>query len=300
MPEPQTHKLAKGDTLEGVAKKYRADAKAVWKAPENKALVAKRGKPEALQPGDVLVIPPDPKSVKAAAQKAEQLRRGREAAQQLLATLKNEVARTQRRIKTYEELIEFNKKSAAEIVGELVKVKGDMKRWSDGVDTAATVAQITVSLGQLCAKGYQSTKLTGAALEKLNMELTKDVVAMPVEQLRDVGIKLGGELRDRTDSPLGYLGVVFNSWEKMTSPSFWANTFVQVTQNKKSWSDAVAMDVGEDIDARIKEVVGNFQQQAQKLQQKLAEARTQQGENAKLLAECQTRIRWAEDEARKL
>jgi chromosome segregation ATPase len=299
MTASRIHKVVKGEALDGIAKKYHTDAKSLWKAPENKALVSKRGKPELLQPGDTIVVPPDAKAVKAASQRTDELQQGRDAALALLETLENETARIQRRIKTYVELIEFSKKSVVEVVGELKQVKADMKGWGDGVDTVATVAQITASLGQLCAKGYQATKLSGDALEKLNREVLKDVAKTKGEQLADIGIKLGSQLKDRAESPLAYVGVLADSWGKMTAPSFWANTFVQITQNKKTWSQAVATDVGEDIDTRIQEVVANFQRQLQTLQRKLTEVRAQQAENAKLIAECQARIRWVEAEARK-
>lgn len=295
----QTHKFAKGETLDGIAKKYRTDPKTLWKAGENKALVAKRGKPEALLPGDVIAIAPSEKELKEATQKVEQLRKMRDAAGKLLDALGKEDQRTQRRIKVYSDLIVDNRKSTLEVVGQLKKTLADMKGWADGVDAAATVAQITASLTQICAKGMQATKLSGAALEEMNKELTKDVLMLPVDQLKDAGIKSAGQLKERADSPLVYVGIVANSWEKMMAPSFWANTFVQITQNGKSWSDAVAMDVGDDIQERIKSVVAEGMIQVQKLEQQLASARTQQAENRTLTAECQARIKWCEQEATK-
>ena len=110
----QTHKLAKGEALDGIAKKYRTDPKALWKAAENKALVTTRGKPEALLPGDLIVIPPSGKELKEATQKVEQLRKMRDAAGKLLDTLEKEDQRTQRRIKVYGELIVDNRKSTVE------------------------------------------------------------------------------------------------------------------------------------------------------------------------------------------
>jgi LysM domain len=295
----QTYKLAKGDTLDSVAKKFKVDSKTIWKAAENKALVSKRAKPEALQVGDQLAIPPNEKEAKEAALKIEQLRKMRDAAGAMLETLTREDDRSRRRVTVYNELIAGSRESTLEIVGELKRTLTDMKGWADGVDAVATVAQITASLTQICAKGVQATKLSGVALEKLNEELTKDVLKLPADQLKDVGIKFTGELRERTDSPLGYIGVVANSWEKMTAPSFWANTFVQMTQNGKSWSEAAAMDVGEDIQERMKMVVADGMKQIQTLEQKLAEARGQAAQNQKFIAECQARIKWCEQETLK-
>jgi len=85
----------------------------------------------------------------------------------------------------------------------------------------------------------------------------------------------------------------------MTSPSFWANTFVQVTQNDKSGSDAVAMDVGDDIKKRMQQVVASCNAQVQKLKQHLVDAQRQDAGNKTLIAECQGRIKWCEQEAAK-
>jgi len=114
-----------------------------------------------------------------------------------------------------------------------------------------------------------------------------------------VGIKFTGELRERSDSPLGYVGEMAKSWGKMTAPSFWANTFVQMTENGKSWSDVVAMDVGDDIQLRMKEVVADGMKQVQKLEQKMAEAKGMEAANQKYISECEARIKWCEQEALK-
>jgi hypothetical protein len=62
----QQHKFSKGDKLPEIARKYgHGDASAIWRFPGNKSLVAKRRKPEALEPGDLLAIPPTAKELQA-------------------------------------------------------------------------------------------------------------------------------------------------------------------------------------------------------------------------------------------
>ena len=56
-----SHKWAKGDTPEKVAKLYgHQKFETIWGDTTNKALVRKRRNPGGLQPGDELSIPPDP------------------------------------------------------------------------------------------------------------------------------------------------------------------------------------------------------------------------------------------------
>ena len=63
--KPLTLKWAKGDRLERIAQKYKLKSwKPIWNHVNNRAIVKKRKKPENLQPGDVLVIPPDEKEQK--------------------------------------------------------------------------------------------------------------------------------------------------------------------------------------------------------------------------------------------
>ena len=55
----RTHKVAKGDTLIGIAKKYKHKSwKTIWNDPKNKGVKAKRKEPDLIRAGDILVIPP--------------------------------------------------------------------------------------------------------------------------------------------------------------------------------------------------------------------------------------------------
>ncbi|GMG84646.1 hypothetical protein LNKW23_38620 [Paralimibaculum aggregatum] len=55
----RTHKVAKGDTLIGIAKKYKHKSwKTIWNDPKNKGVRSKRKEPDLIRAGDILVIPP--------------------------------------------------------------------------------------------------------------------------------------------------------------------------------------------------------------------------------------------------
>lgn len=58
--KPVTYKVKKGDTLSGIAKKYKhKNWKTIWDHPANKRVKSQRKKPEAIEPGDVFTIPPN-------------------------------------------------------------------------------------------------------------------------------------------------------------------------------------------------------------------------------------------------
>jgi len=58
----ELYKVRKGDTLAGIAKQFQHRKwETIWNDPENKKLVSKRKKPEAIEPGDQLQIPPNEK-----------------------------------------------------------------------------------------------------------------------------------------------------------------------------------------------------------------------------------------------
>jgi hypothetical protein len=70
LPSPDKYKVKKGDTLAGIAKQFHhAKWQTIWNAPENKSLVSKRKKPEAIEPGDQLTIPLNEKQQAAATEK---------------------------------------------------------------------------------------------------------------------------------------------------------------------------------------------------------------------------------------
>lgn len=55
----KTHKVGKGDTLEGIAKKHKHKSwKTIWNDPANKGVKSKRKQPELIRAGDLFVIPP--------------------------------------------------------------------------------------------------------------------------------------------------------------------------------------------------------------------------------------------------
>lgn len=294
-----THKVANGDTLDAIAKKYRSTPKAIWAFAENKALVSKRGKPEAIQPGDVIAIPPDEKAAKERDKKLLELERGRDSNAALRAALVAEQARYERRVKVYKELVAYNRSMTDKIVAELEGTLGQMKNWASGVDVAATLANIAVSIGKIAGLGWKGAQASGEALEKINKEALKELVDMHKGLAEEGAVKAASTMKDRAGSALGYVGVLADSWDRMTSPSFWAYAAVKKWEGK-SWSEAASADVGDEIEQRIREVRSQGAEQEAKLLQQIDECLAAAKVNDKLLRDCETRIAFFEKEAAKL
>lgn len=287
----QTHKVKKGETLIGIAKKYgHKDWKAIWKAPENKSIASKRKDPEKIEPGDALVIPLNAKQRKENDAKLLALNEARNAELQLCTGLTNQVQRLQRSIKLYDELIQSNVQSTKRIVDDLKKNLAGMKKWGDGVDAVAMLTQMGVSLGKIAKTGQAATKASGAALKKLNDEAAKEAVGIATGPLKGEALKAAGKLKKQDSTAVAIIGILADSWNKMTSPSFWAHTYVQMTENGKSWSDAVTMEIGDDIKQRIQQVVANSAKHIKKLQAKQQALKAELAAIGGLAKGCRARI----------
>ena len=293
-----THKVNKGEKLEDIAKKYgHRDWKTIWKAPENKGVVSRRAKPEAIQPGDLLVIPPNEKQAKETAAKLATLQQARAGNMKLRQTLESELNRIQRKVRVFDELIQGNRESTEGIVRELERNLSGMKKWADGVDVAATLAQMGTTLVKLGGLAKQSTKVGGEALKKINEEAIKEVAGLATDPLKDASIKSVATLKSRIGTGLGYVGVVADSWGKMTSPSFWANAYVH---RKEGFSKAMTSEIGDDIEERIRWVTAEGAKQVKRLQEQQSAIKAQLAETQSLMRECDARIKWNEQEAGKL
>lgn len=293
-----THKVAKGDTLDAIAKKYRSTSKDIWAFAENKALVSKRGKPEAIQPGDAIAIPPDKKEAKEREKKLLEFNRGRDSNAALRATLVAEQARFERRVKVYKELVTYNRTTTDKIVSELNGTLGQMKNWAAGVDVTATLANIAVSITKIAGLGWKSARASGEALEKVNKEALQELIDMHKGLAEEGAVKAAATMKDRTGTAMGYVGVLAESWDRMTSPSFWAYAAVKKMEGK-TWDEAASADVGDEIEERIRQVRGQGAEQEAKLLRQIDDCVAAAKLNDKLLRECETRITFFEKEAAK-
>jgi len=104
----------------------------------------------------MLFIPPGEEQLKQNAQKLAELNKGRDNSVKVRAALQSEADRIKAKTKVYDGLIASSRQTTVEIVKELQKTLGDMKRVSSGVDAAAMLAQMGVNLGKLGSIGYKA------------------------------------------------------------------------------------------------------------------------------------------------
>jgi hypothetical protein len=131
------------------------------------------------------------------------------------------------------------------------------KKWGDRVDAAAEVAKVLRGLGGLAKVGREASKASGKALEELNKKAQKQAIDIAKDPLEGEAKKAAtGYLLDDSNeiSVIGVtVGAFAEAFNKMQTPSFWAQTFVQINEGK-GWSEAVTFDLKRDIENKINQV----------------------------------------------
>ena len=287
-----THKVAKGDTLEGIAKRYgQRDWRAIWNALPNKGIVSKRRKPESIQPGDLLVIPPNEKEIREKAAKLAALQTSRDANQRLSTTLQAEIARCAKGFNVLSDLIPATVRHTQQVIAELEADLASMKNWESGVDTAKALVDLAGPVKKLGEAGLKAA--TGGAKELARFVEEGRKLADDVKRDSDMDKAIGAAadaLKDDENPAVAALGILADSYQKMTSPSFWANAIVQMKQGK-SWSEAMTREVGADVRERIKMVETSHDKQIHQLHEAHRRIKTQMETRRRLWKECEQRLK---------
>ncbi len=247
----RNYKLKKNDTLDALARKFKYKGwKQIWLAKENAALRKKRGKPEKLQVGDIVYMPVTDAERKHVDKSILELNMMRDDLLVLRSNFEADIKRLEYNCKNLTRIIGDLKRVAAGMIAEIKAAKKGIKRVSTAVDMAATLINLAHSLGKLAHTGFKASKASGDALKKINDELTRDVK----KKIRDGYIDAARKsLVLLKNTSLEVIWIVNDSYDKMTSPSFWAMTFTQIWDGK-SWSEAVTYDLEADFARKIKNV----------------------------------------------
>ncbi|MEM7440812.1 MAG: LysM peptidoglycan-binding domain-containing protein [Pseudomonadota bacterium] len=254
------HKVAKRDTLITIAKKYKHKSwKTIWDDKRNAKVKKKRGNPEAIEPGDVLIIPFNEDQLKALKLKAISLMSLMEAEATLSAALekradaKDHAAKlTRKRHKTVD-------KDYKDTIAMLESCRKDSKKWKDGVDVTYKVVKVLRDLKGMAKTAKSASKASGDELAALNKKMKTDAVGMitgPVlDAAKDAGIKY---LTDESNeiSEIGKtVGHISKWWGDLETPSFWAGAITRFSEKGdwsiNGWQDAFQHDLDVDIDSKI-------------------------------------------------
>ena len=242
-PTLQAYKIKKGDTLAAIAKAFgHQDWKSIWLAGENRTLVSKRRVPEAIQAGDVLSVPPNPAQMR---ERAGRLKAS-------LASLKDEEDRTRRRIRLLTNLLDDEQEMTEQTVKELSATLRGMKGTARNVDAAAELVALGTSMFKVFSIAGKATRASAKELLQLDKEAQKAGEEFLRDKADDLLLKMGAKMKENANYGIAFIGTALDVVERENSPSYWANAWVQYRGNGKSWSEAVASEVGDDIEARIK------------------------------------------------
>jgi hypothetical protein len=199
------------ETLSSIGAKYGfRDWTLIFRSACNTELRKLRPRPEMIRPGDKLFIPPNPVQVRA-----------------LLHRQVHEL-----------------RKQRADTVSLFANVDAGLQRAYAEFDRNAIIfdvlAGVFATLGVMISKGCQAIKLTGAALEKINKELTHAALELAYEPAFEIAI--ADKLPDifAAGTPLADLGPLIDSASDITSPTFWARVLSELWSGS-SWSRSVSI-----------------------------------------------------------
>jgi hypothetical protein len=205
--DPKSYVVRRGDSLDSIAKAhgYR-DWQVIYKSRCNTRLRSLRPNPNLIHAGDTVMLPPRAADIRAVLQtRMDRLKAARRESEALFDSIKRQLD------------ADF----------------GQVNRVGNAVDTAATVLNILVSLGSLCAKGYKTLEMGAADLAKANKELGKEVFDLPKGVFEELALKTFGDQLDDVktvklmNSVWMFSAVVVRSWLDITSPSFWAGAYAE-------------------------------------------------------------------------
>jgi len=292
----RTHKVIKNDTLSGMAKKYgHKDWKTIWNAPENKSIVSKRKKPELIQPGDIFIIPPNERELKDVEQRIVYLNNIRNKDAAAYKELLEYVKTLEAKIAGLETSIDDEKSSTAEFLKTQKDNLDELTNFAGNIDLAAAIANMAASSAMAAKKGYDLAKGSASVLK------TTGIISLKVAKSQiltwDNAAKIVNSLDE--EEPDSVIGVIAESWLKMTSPSFWANTYV-LMKDGKSWSEASTAKVGDDIKKIMKDHLAASQQKVAKLEAQLKAAKNDLASTQQLIAIAKERLLQQEKELKDL
>ena len=83
-------------------------------------------------------------------------------------------------------------------------------------------------------------------------------------------LKCGVLWKENANEMLAFVGKTLDRADKVLSPSYWANAWVQYRSNGKSWDKALASEVGEDIEDKIRDIEAAAEKRCKGIEQRKA------------------------------
>ncbi|MFY9212447.1 MAG: LysM domain-containing protein [Aestuariivita sp.] len=236
MPRTVVHQVKKGENLEKIAKRYGVKSfKIIYEDPVNAKFRKTRPDPNAIQPGDKIIIPdyaltPDK----------------RKDVNSLIATVEE-------RIKHLEAARKDQIKTTSQLASEIRSGKASFKKTAQAADAAAMLATLFMSIGKIVAKGAKMSTMKATEVAKANKDILKEVTGMRLTALEPALQAGASKMSKSSTNAIAVLGITGDSFFKMTSPSFWGKTFIKA-RNEGLFKKVMAGQFGEGWDAWSKAV----------------------------------------------
>jgi hypothetical protein len=292
MADDRSHKVKKGETLAGIARKWKHKKwQVVWDDPKNAAIKKKRKEPDKIEPGDMLHIP-WMDAEKLGIIKAKLLLLSLMDVEKTLAS--NLIKRAGSTSQAATMAMSRHKQVTRDydaIIAMIKQTVKDTKSMKTGVDVAWAVANLGRGLGKLATQAHKASKASGDALKAINKEAQGQAVGMMTGPVEGQAKKAGAKylLNEKNEiSRIGMVvGAVAEAQDKMTSPSFWFHAYVQM-KDGKSWTDVVTDQWQQDAKNQIyvieKQKIFLTKKLMLEAQAALKAVKTMQGEAKKALA----------------
>jgi hypothetical protein len=244
----------KNDRFDKVAKDWGFQKSAqVWDDPMNRTLKTKRKKPDALEPGDVIQMPYTDKQKLAITNEKLKYLDLIDGEVALARELARQAGLFASSAKIAFSRIETLRKDRADFEKSLKRIDKDIKDTKKVVDTVNEVLQLLASLG---ATGAKASKASGDDLAKLNKEALKKITGIPAEKAKgaakEAAVKYLLDEKNEISVVGKTVGALEDSWSKMNSPGFWAQTIARMRTSGKgvtweSWADASTFDFKQEM-----------------------------------------------------
>jgi len=213
------YRVQSGDDLSRIARQFGyTDWKAIYLSDCNSSLRKLRRDPNRIQAGDAIMLPP----------KTVDIRLTLRSRLNALRSFRRQVA-----------------EMYAQTQHDLDSSLETAQLWGEGVDVAAKILGILTHLGSITWKGMKAMGKVGKELAEANKELGKEAIKFSLDPAKDIGLELYGHSLNPEDSLLWAVPkIVVQSWNDMTSPSYWANVCAQL-RSGSSWSTATTVTVSD-------------------------------------------------------
>lgn len=270
MAKTTVHVVKKGEALDKIARAYGLKSfRQIYDDPVNAKFRKQRPNPDAIQPGDKIVIPnfaltPDKRR-----------------------NLKTLIATIEARIKKVEARRSAFQKMHDAAVRDVRKTQAEFKRTSSAIDAAALVLNLLKSLTKMSVKGMQMAGKEGDEIVKANKEIMKELGGMHLDAVSPALQKGAKKMSDSQSRSVAVMGAVGESYFNLTSPSFWAKTYIKANEQKlfhkiisgkfgegwEAWSKAVTWDPVAEFDKTIKDMEQQANRMVKAMNDTIAEDR---------------------------